>query len=120
MSQAGAAGSTSACAGAAYQSVCWYLGALEESCDVVCSSHGGVDADGAALVGTAAQGGSVEDCRAILGLLGVELTVKSGARTDGRGVGCHIWSGEAWWLRSPDFSSTASSDKAQVACGCEE
>jgi len=110
--------STKACAGILSSAVCWYLGAAGESCDQVCSPHGQVVPDAASFVGMPAQGGSAEECGLLLNLLGVNATVQSGQRTDGSGLGCHVYMAVPWWLSAPAYTSTASEPLARRVCGC--
>jgi hypothetical protein len=111
-------GTTTSCAGVPYQSICWYLGSAASSCQQVCASHGQTASNAASFVGTVAQGGNVTECAAILSLLGVAQAPTSGTRTDGTGLGCHVFSGQPWWLSSPAFSTSASNMNARIACGC--
>jgi hypothetical protein len=78
------------CEGATYQQVCWYLGEPDDSCTQTCEDHGGVDDGMLALVGTSAQGGSLDHCQAVMDLLGVHQTILDGFRMEGAGVGCHL------------------------------
>jgi hypothetical protein len=48
-------------------------------------------------------------------------TVYSGTRSDGQGVGCHVYPGAAdpyFWLSSPAYSDTASLSNVRIVCGC--
>ncbi len=111
-------GTAQACAGSLYQSICWYLGTAGSSCDQVCSIHGQPAANAASFIGTSTQGGSLEQCTAILTRLGVAQSPTMGARSDGSGLGCHVYSNVSWWLSSPAFSASASNGSARIACGC--
>jgi len=71
-------------------------------------------------VGTTAQGGSMLECTAILLGLGVLQIPSSGTRTNGSGLGCHLYDGAPWWLNSPAFSESASDPSARIVCGCAE
>jgi hypothetical protein len=111
-------GVTSAClAGRELGGFCWFLGAVDQSCETVCAAHGGF-VPSLAYVGSRAQGGARSRCDAVLTLLTAEGTTQAGYREDGRGVGCHIFEGNRWWLTSPSFSATAYHWKAQQACSC--
>jgi hypothetical protein len=111
-------GVTSAClAGRELGGFCWFLGAVNQSCETVCAAHGGF-VPSLAYVGSRAQGGSLSRCDAVLTLLTAEGATQAGYREDGRGVGCHIFEGNRWWLTSPSFSATAYHSKAQQACSC--
>jgi hypothetical protein len=113
-----------ACAGVRVGGVCWYLGAAELACDDVCASHGGFAPEGAAIVGTPAQGGSIEGCTAVLGALdALPAPVTTGFRNDGLGLGCHLFTNgsavtTAWWLDAPDLSPAAAGDAVRIACSC--
>jgi hypothetical protein len=114
------------CAGVALGGACWYLGDAELACDDVCASHGGFAPETATIVGTPAQGGSVEGCTAVLEALGAlpaPVTVSAGFRDDGLGFGCHVFTNAtaataAWWLSAPALSPTASGIAIRIACGC--
>jgi hypothetical protein len=115
-----------ACAGVGLGGACWYLGDAELACNDVCASHGGFAPEAATIVGTPAQGGSVEGCTAVLEALGAlpaPVTVTAGFRDDGLGFGCHVFTNApaataAWWLSAPDLSPTASGIAIRIACGC--
>jgi len=119
-STGGTSSRASACAGVSYQGLCWYLGSTSSSCQQFCSSHGQVASTMANYVGTTAQGGSMLECTAILMALGVLQVPSSGTRTDGSGLGCHLFSGSPWWLSSPAFSASASDPGARIVCGCTQ
>jgi hypothetical protein len=110
------------CAGTLVGGLCFYLGAVGQSCDETCNAHGGFDAATVAVVGTAAQDGSPEECSDVLtALLGnADQTVMS--TSDDVGLGCHVFGQEParWWLTSPAFSAGASLNNARVACACSE
>lgn len=107
--------------GALLYGICWYLGDFTENCYTVCSSHGGYDSDTPEYVGTPSQGGSIEECSAILEALGYSGTVSEGYREDGLGLGCHVWrDGGLWWLDSPDFEPGDTAENGQIVCGCNE
>jgi hypothetical protein len=112
------------CAGVRVEGVCWYLGAAELACDEVCASRGGFAPEGARIVGTPAQGGSIEGCTAVLEALdALPAPVTPGFRDDGLGLGCHIFTNAtaataAWWLDAPDLSPAASGIAVRIACSC--
>jgi hypothetical protein len=112
------------CEGTLLQGSCWYLGDVSQACDDVCSTHGGFSAPSAAVIGTPAQGGSIEACTAILDALGaLQAAVSEGYRDDDLGLGCHLYveatgAEAAWWLTSPDLSPQASSPQTRQVCGC--
>jgi hypothetical protein len=116
----GTGGSSSGgCAGVLDSEICWYYGAIGESCATTCATHGGPSPQAASHVGIASQGGSLTECTRLLGLLGMTGTVNSGTRSDGQGVGCHVFTGPAyWWLSSPAYSDTARLSNVRIVCGC--
>jgi hypothetical protein len=120
-STGGASTSTqpTSCAGVTYGGICWYLGDAGLSCQQECAGHGQVDPGMTSVVGTSAQGGSLAECTTLLKLLGVSGSPQFGTRSDGRGLGCHIYLGRyPWWLNAPNFSVTASLQGTQIVCGC--
>lgn len=120
VADAGAGGSSGSCAGPARGGICWYLGPLGSSCQKVCASHGQPAPEAATHVGTASQGGSLSECGILLGLLGVSGAPANGTRSDGLGLGCHVYNTAPWWLSSPNFSVSASHASAKLACGCTQ
>lgn len=92
-----------ACDGYLYDDKCWYLGELTESCDTVCSSHGGCKG----------AYSDTSDCQ-ILNALGVSCgTCTGGASTFKPGVigtFCH-YNGESW-------SSSATFGSFRRLCVC--
>lgn len=107
-----------ACDGTRVLSLCWYLGAVDTSCDQVCAGHAGNDPRAIALVGTAAQGGSLSNCAQVLLALGYTGAVISGIR-DEYGIGCHLWDADGWWIETmPAFSTAAKTPYARIACAC--
>ncbi len=106
------------CAGVLDSRICWYLGRAGESCTTTCATHGGTSADAAGHVGTAAQGGSEEECGRILNLLGQEGILLSGTRSDGKGLGCFAALGARWWLSSPPYTDNVMYESVQIVCGC--
>jgi hypothetical protein len=120
VADAGADASTGSCAGPARGGICWYLGPLGSSCQKVCASHGQPATEAATHVGTASQGGSLSECGTLLGLLGVSGAPANGTRSDGLGLGCHVYNMSPWWLSAPNFSVSASHASAKLACGCTQ
>jgi hypothetical protein len=111
--------SSAGCAGVLDSGICWYYGALGASCATTCATHGGSSPQAPSHVGVASQGGSLSECTRLLGLLGMTGTVNSGTRSDGQGVGCHVFTGPAyWWLSSPAYSATARDSNVRIVCGC--
>jgi len=109
---------TATCSGVPHAGICWYLGPQGNSCQQVCTSHGIPAPNAASHVGTAAQGGSNAECKVLLGLLGISGTPDDGTRTDGLGLGCHLYSATPWWLKSPNFAASASQVNSRLVCGC--
>jgi hypothetical protein len=113
------------CAGALLGGICWYLGALAQSCNQVCASRGGFNSAATAVIGTPEQGGNIESCSALMELvLGTaDDVVVEGTQVDGNGLGCHLFdapAGQRWWLTTPDFSPDVGRDGARVVCGCND
>ena len=117
---AGADTNTGSCAGSSRGGICWYLGPQGSSCQQVCTGHGQPALSAATHVGTASQGGSLSECGILFGLLGVSGTPTNGARSDGLGLGCHVYGTTLWWLNSPNFSASASHASAKLVCGCTQ
>jgi hypothetical protein len=108
------------CAGSVVLGLCWYLGAGNTSCNDVCATHGGFDTNANGYVGSSSQGGSLANCQQVLSALGIGATVKAGMRSDGNGIGCHLWNdGSAWWLDSPAATPDIAIPEARIACGCK-
>jgi len=110
------------CGGQLAFGLCWYLAAAATSCNSACSNKGGFDTRAAMYVGTPDQGGSVEECTSILTALGKPGSVVAAKRTDGYGLGCHVWSdGTRYWLVDPPFGPTMSApagNAVRIACAC--
>ena len=113
-----ASSDAASCSGPLRGGICWYLGPDGSSCQQVCTSHGTVATGAASHVGTTAQGGSLAECGILLGLLGVTGTPANGTRSDGLGLGCHVYNSALWWLSAPAFDATASHASSRLACGC--
>jgi hypothetical protein len=115
----GGSGSASSggCAGVVYEEMCWYLGERGQSCDATCGTHGAVDARGASVVGTTAQGGSLDGCSQVLETLGMSVAPTAAIRKD-VGLGCHLYDAEAFWLDEPSFTSDASQVSSRIVCAC--
>jgi hypothetical protein len=113
--------SSSACGGAFVAGACWYLGAFDQSCDTVCTAHGGYSPDTELLTGATAQGGSADMCRNVFRSLGESGALTTTARGDGLGLGCHKWNNAGlYWLTSPNETSSVATTgtSAQRACAC--
>lgn len=118
-SDAGLEAMLPACGGARVRDLCWYLGNAGASCQQTCSNKGGYDVRTTALVGTTTQGGSLSACAQVLSALGYRGSVTAGLRSDGVGLGCHLWGSDGWWLQTmPELSRTASIPVASIACAC--
>jgi hypothetical protein len=111
-----------ACAGQPLFGICWYLGAVAESCEGLCSAHGGYADAATRIAGARAQGGSPETCTAILRVLGADAPARTALRLDGVGVGCHTFglARNPYWLITPSFDPSARLRLARIACGCVE
>lgn len=113
-------GASVACGGAVEFGLCWYLGAVGESCTTVCAERGGVDLNGVTAVGTASQGGSLAECATLLTALGITKAPTVAFRVDGRGLGCHLYSQSPYWLTSPLAEPADQSSFANLVCSCRE
>jgi hypothetical protein len=97
---------------------CWFFANTNQSCNAFCAAHGGYEPS-LEWVGTPAQGGSLAHCDAVLELLRASsTTTTSGYREDGRGLGCHLYQGQSWWLVAPAFSPASSYLNTRIACSC--
>ena len=97
---------------------CWFLSPVSRSCNTTCAAHGGYEAS-LDWIGTPTQGGSRERCDAVLTVLqGIDADTTAGTRSDGRGVGCHLYESTRWWLAAPDFNPAAYYLKTRIACSC--
>jgi hypothetical protein len=120
---AGVDASMPACGGERVFGLCWYLAQANTSCNQECSNKGGFDTRAVPYVGTADQGGSIEECAEILTALGKPKAVVAAKRSDGNGLGCHVWSNgtDTYWLVDPPFSPSAavpSGTAVRIACAC--
>lgn len=112
------------CASVAFQGSCWYVGGLGLSCATVCATRGGFSPASLAVVGTPAQGGSIDACDALLQAFGAPAgVVNEGFREDGLGFGCHLFldaedTATAWWLTAPDMTADVSDPSVRMLCGC--
>lgn len=111
------------CAGEIVFGVCWYLAQANTSCNDSCAAHGGYDSRTASYVGTSQQGGSIEECTAIMTALGRTDTVGPARRSDDYGFGCHVWvdGNDNYWLVDPPFRPSVaapSGTAVRLVCGC--
>jgi hypothetical protein len=92
--------------------ICWYLGAPNQSCTQTCWYQGGV----------AAQGGSVEKCKALLDSLLNRVQpydyVQPIAAPTGQGLGCYLYNGYLYWITDLPFDPDQHTFNTQIACGC--
>jgi hypothetical protein len=106
------------CGGTRVFDRCWYLAPSNVSCNQHCTNHGGYNNETESYVGTPSQGGSLENCSAVLNALGRPSQVAEGTRDD-IGFGCHLWQGaDPWWLSSPNFDPSAAADVVSIVCAC--
>jgi hypothetical protein len=110
----------SVCEGASALGSCWYLGARGLSCEQACSERGGFDPASIALVGTRAQGGTLENCATVMSALGVRGMVMAAVRLDDVGIGCHRWATLDYWLAADTvlYTGSSSAPLAELACAC--
>jgi hypothetical protein len=90
---------------------------LGDSCKETCSGRGGLAPDAASVVGTAAQGGSLEKCATLLSALGENSKPTEATRSDDNGVGCHYYGLKTYWLSAPHFTEAAHLSSARIVCG---
>jgi hypothetical protein len=122
MVDAGSDAALPPCGGAFLEGVCWYLGVVgeDESCDEVCEPRGGFDPDAIAFIGTADQGGSSEDCNAVMDALQADGAGMIASVELDAGIGCHLFEAERQWVMDTDFDPEDSFQGAGLACGCNE
>lgn len=110
------------CAGTENQGLCWHLGPLGASCVETCAPYGDFDPRTTMLIGSPAQGGTLEGCAEVLRALAYPRTPTAGSRVnlDGLGLGCHVFpmGGGSFWLSEPDFDPNDKGEGVQIACGC--
>lgn len=108
------------CSGIEVGEFCWYLGAEDLSCDVVCADHGGYQLATRTYSGS---DGSPENCRDLLGSLG--LIVEDFYETTQGGIGCfaiQITSGNyyGYWDTQPTTASaTSATPGRRRVCACQ-
>jgi hypothetical protein len=121
-SGSGGASTTVECSGVSVNGICWHFGKNGESCVQACADHGGHDPAATAWIGTATQGGSLENCTAILAALNVSPAPIVGFRTDGVGLGCmsYLPTGVTFWHAAPEFDPAAQMADSRLACGCKK
>jgi len=108
------------CSGTLVGELCWHLGDLGDSCVDTCADRGGYDERGTPIIGSDAQGGSLEQCTVILeALLGEEADTNDN-NNDDAGVGCHLRGDDEdrVWLEEADFAPDESDAEARIACSC--
>jgi hypothetical protein len=109
--------SSGGCSGASVGSYCWYYASSQgQSCDTVCTSHGGCN-----LTGTqnyAGSSGTNTQCQNVLTALGVSGTVFS--TSDQNGSGCARFTDDGTYNGRDSDTTTCSSTYAwaQRACAC--
>jgi hypothetical protein len=103
------------CAGVQVGGYCWYYGASGQSCDALCSNHGGCN-----LAGTrdfAGSGGTLNGCTSVLNALG-----QSGSAGNGTGevaFGCGRILAFGWRrITSPTTTCGASNPAVTRVCAC--
>lgn len=110
------------CGGTLVSELCWHLGALGESCTDTCASRGGYDDRGTPIIGSEAQGGSLEQCTVILEALLGEAGDTNDDNSNAAGVGCHLRGDDEdrVWLEETDFAPDESETEARIACSCAQ
>lgn len=110
------------CGGVSVGGYCWYKGTAYpfdgESCDTVCTGHGGCN-----LTGTkdyAGSGGSTANCTAVLNALSIAGSASDAAL--GAGMGCSVWNFGLGGNNYRDTSATttcgAGTSGTQRVCAC--
>jgi hypothetical protein len=96
------------------------MGESGQSCTSVCAAHDGFDAESLGVLGTTAQGGSSDECAAVLTALLGETDVDVSVANEDVGIGCHVFGDEPgrWWTESPAFTPDSSLANARIACSC--
>jgi hypothetical protein len=105
------------CAGDLVGGYCWYLSGAGESCDDICSTHGGYNSATASYAGSS---GSDAQCQAAANAV---YTGGSwgGATTSSFGVGCKIdMFGSIKRITSPATSSSAINGSDRRVCACNQ
>jgi hypothetical protein len=111
--------------GQRFDNLCFYLGEPNHNCIEACESRGGYNERSPEYVGTMIDGGSEENCAAILpSLLGWGYGyVKSWSlQPIGQGLGCHLstLSGGLFYGWDVPFDETHKNIYARRVCGCGE
>jgi prepilin-type N-terminal cleavage/methylation domain-containing protein len=106
------------CDGVTVGGFCWYLGALNTSCDTTCTAHGGYNAGTLSYAGS---GGTLAQCRSVLvALQGTDGINWFDNNTAGIAYGCAYRTASSFTFRyygSPTTSASASIN-FQRACAC--
>lgn len=113
----GSGGTLANCAGVQAGGFCWYLGAINQSCNSVCSTRGG-PTNYNAYAGSA---GTDANCGAVLGLLGVTGPASSDSTICSAGWGCYTVAGiEKSRCTNMQVTSDISSPSGRLACSCAQ
>lgn len=111
---------TSTCGGYLHAGYCWYMGANNQSCDQVCSSHGGCDVGGIRNYTGSGSSSRVANCKTLLDHFGIG----SGTVGDGYGnaSGCYYNGGASAPKRRIGEDTTTCADKNSAyrrLCSCD-
>lgn len=113
----GAGGTLASCAGVQSGGFCWYLGALNQSCNSVCAAHGGATNYNA----YAGNAGTDANCGAVLGLLGISGNASSDSTICSSGWGCYTVTGiQKSRCSNMAVTSDVASPSGRLACSCAQ
>jgi len=106
------------CGGQVVGGFCWYLGALDESCDTVCINRGGYN-DGTRTF--AGSDGSTQNCSNFLSaLITLAGAVNDSACISGLGCTLTFVGGGKMRCTSPATDSSSTNGQENRACACNE
>lgn len=111
---------TASCGGDVVGGYCWYQGLAGESCDTVCSAHGGYNEATRTFAGSA---GTNANCESVLDAIGIGSTTVSdvaGPSADGYGCGYSTNVYARVRVLNPATNSSAADAMEIRACACNE
>ena len=108
---------TASCDGTWMGGFCWYLGALNESCDSVCTTHGGYNAGTQTYAGS---GGTLANCTAVLNALrgGYGTLISDNASALAYGCVYRTSSDLSFRYTGTPTTSSSASPVFQRTCAC--
>lgn len=103
------------CGGTTVGGYCWYYGAAGDSCDTVCSTHGGTNAATISYVGSS---GTDAQCQSVLAAFGDNATFYQDSCSTG--WGCYSLTSPARRIRCADPVTTQSASNGIIrrVCAC--